>query len=85
MSSLERFKRMKQNELIKKHLKEKGTITSMEAFELYGCTRLSARIFNLRQSGMNIVNDLTKGKNRYGDTVYFSTYRLVQNDGNISN
>ena len=85
MSSLERFKRMKQNELIKKHLKEKGTITSMEAFELYGCTRLSARIFNLRQEGMNIVNDLTKGKNRYGDTVYFSTYRLVQNDGNISN
>ena len=74
---------MKQDELIKMHLEEHGSITSMEAFELYGCTRLSARIWNLRHSGMNITGESTKSKNRYGKNVHFSTYRLVMNDGNI--
>lgn len=74
---------MNQDELIKKHLKEHGSITSMEAFELYGCTRLSARIWNLRHKyiGLKIVGESTKSKNRYGKNVHFSTYRLVKDDG----
>ena len=72
---------MKQDELIKKHLEEHGSITSMEAFELYGCTRLSARIWNLRHSGMKIVGESTKSKNRYGKLVHFTTYRLVKDNG----
>ena len=74
---------MTQDELIKNHLKEHGSITSMEAFELYGCTRLSARIWNLRHKykGLKIVGESTKSKNRYGKNVHFSTYRLVKDDG----
>lgn len=74
---------MNQDELIKKHLKEHGSITSLEAFELYGCTRLSARIWNLRHKyiGLKIVGESTKAKNRYGKNVHFSTYRLVKDDG----
>lgn len=74
---------MKQDELIKKHLEEHSSITSMEAIELYGCTRLSARIWNLRHKykGLKIVGESTKSKNRYGRNVHFTTYRLVTNDG----
>ncbi len=36
------------------HLKEHGSITSLEAFELYGATRLSAIIFNLKHKGYEI-------------------------------
>ena len=44
-------------EIILRHLQEHGSITSMEAIELYHCTRLSAQIFLLRKEGYVIVNE----------------------------
>ena len=44
-----------QSKLILKHLQVHKTITSMEAISLYGATRLSAIIFDLRKAGHNIV------------------------------
>lgn len=41
----------KHADLILNHIKTHGSITSKEAFELFGCTRLSARIFDLREKG----------------------------------
>lgn len=38
-----------QKQLIEKHLLEKGKITSWEAFEIYGVTRLSHIIYVLRR------------------------------------
>ena len=43
------------------HLKDNEGITSKEAFELYGATRLSAIIFNLRKAGYKI-NSVKKQK-----------------------
>ena len=43
-----------QNDLILEHLKEHGTINPLQALELYGSFRLSARILDLRQDGHNI-------------------------------
>lgn len=63
--------------MIREHLRTKGTITSMEAIKLYGCTRLSAKIFNLKQAGWEIDSIPTTGTNRYGETTVFSTYRYV--------
>lgn len=59
-----------------RHLKEKGHITSLEAFREYGITRLSAVIFNLRQDGYNICSDRASRKNRYGKMVTFAKYTL---------
>lgn len=42
------------NKLILKHLKQGRSITAMEALKLWGCMRLSARIFDLREAGHNI-------------------------------
>lgn len=58
------------------HLKKYRTLTSMEAFELYGITRLSARIKELREMGYNIVTLMVDDTNRYGEIVRYGKYVL---------
>lgn len=67
---------MNQTQIIKEHLESGQTITSMEAFQRWGITRLSDKILKLRNRGMIIDSIPTTGTNRYGDEVRFSTYRL---------
>lgn len=57
-----------------RHLKENGSITSMEAIELFGATRLSAIIFNLRRHGHNIVTIDKTGIDRYGHQMKYAKY-----------
>ena len=45
---------IRQTDIILNHLRKQKSITSIEAFELYRITRLSAAIFTLRQQ-YNIV------------------------------
>lgn len=60
-----------------KHLQNhKNGITSLTAFERYGITRLSGRIFELRRDGVAIVTDNITTKNRYGHHVTYARYRL---------
>lgn len=56
---------------------ENGSITSKEAFEQLGVTRLSASIFILRQEGHKIIGINETKKNRYGDKVTFCRYQLA--------
>lgn len=56
------------------HLKEGKTITPLEALNLYGCFRLAAIIFILRNDlGLNIVTERIKTKKG----KYVAQYRLV--------
>ena len=57
--------RVTQQSAILKHLQEKGSITSKEAFNLFGATRLSAQIFELRRKGYNIETITRYGKTRF--------------------
>lgn len=66
-----------QTALIKKHLLEGKSITNKQAFEIFGCTRLSAKIYDLRHKhGMDIVTIDRLGKTRYGDRCVYAEYRL---------
>lgn len=47
-----------QNALIKGWLLNGKSITPMEALNMFGCFRLSARIANLREEGMPVVTDI---------------------------
>lgn len=47
-----------QNALIKGWLLNGYSITPMEALNMFGCFRLSARIANLRDEGMPVVTDM---------------------------
>lgn len=58
------------------HLKENGSITSMEAIEHFGATRLSAIIFNLRKRGYDIETIPTGMTDRYGHAVNYAKYVL---------
>lgn len=39
---------------IREYLLQGNTITAMEALRLFGCFRLSGRIYDLRKEGLNI-------------------------------
>lgn len=59
-------------------LKKGLTITSKQAIEQFGCTRLSAVIFRLRNDyGLPIKDQLISVKNRNGRTVKVAKYELV--------
>ena len=58
------------------HLIHHDGITQLEAAELYGIWRLSARIWDLRALGYEITGDPEKGVNRYGKPCKWIRYRL---------
>lgn len=59
-----------------KHLKEHGSITSLEAINLYGATRLSAIIFNLKKKGYDIMTAKGSCIDKYGHKCSFAKYIL---------
>lgn len=59
---------------ILEHFAKHGTLTSMEAFQLYGITRLAARISELREKGYDIRTVMVESTNRYDETVRFANY-----------
>ena len=55
-----------QTKQIRKHLESGRTLTPIDALNLYGCFRLGARIFDLRDEGMNIETEMVyEGRKRY--------------------
>ena len=63
------------------HLKEKGELTSIEAFQYFGATRLSAHIFELRKHGHIIDTIDCVTVNRYGSTTNYAKYKYVGFNG----
>ena len=59
-----------QTKLILNHLKEKP-ITPLEALNLYGCLRLSARINDIKNQGYKITSQIIKSNSKH-----FSQYSL---------
>lgn len=70
-----------QRKQILEHLKKHGKITSMEVFELFGCSRLSGRIYDLRAEGYTILTEMTEGKTRSGHPCRYATYYLDREEG----
>lgn len=57
-------------------LKTHASISSMEAIQNFGATRLSAIIFNLKRKGYNIETVMCDGRDRFGRHVRFARYYL---------
>lgn len=64
---------MSQNDNILSYLKKGNKLDPMKALKMFGCFRLSARIFDLIQMGYNIecTNVSKNGK-------HFAEYKLIQ-------
>lgn len=74
------MKRPTQMSEILAYMKAGNRITSMQAIEMFGATRLSDIIFKLRKDGYNIITHDIVGKNRYGGTVTYAEYELIKED-----
>lgn len=59
-------------------LRKQGYITSYEAIEKFGATRLSGIIFILRERGFGIETEMVLFKNRYGHSTNYAIYRLTK-------
>lgn len=62
-------------ERILKYMKEFGSITTKQAFEDLGCTRLSEYIRQIRLE-TPVKDEWIKGVNRYGEKVEYKKYYL---------
>lgn len=71
-------KKLNKTECVLEHLKHKGCITSWEAIDLYGATRLSAIIYNLRHRGYSIDMITLPFVDRFGTKSRFGKYILVE-------
>lgn len=71
---------MTQCEKILQYMEETGSITQAEAVSEFGCYRLSARIADLKKQGVAIKSEPVERKNRYGETVRFARYSLVDSE-----
>lgn len=52
-------------------------ITSLQAIEKFGATRLPDIIYRLKKDGYQFKKEQITKKNRYGHTVTFTKYSLV--------
>lgn len=57
-------------------LKTHASISSMDAIQSFGATRLSAIIFDLRKRGYNIETVKCEGTDRFGNKMTFARYYL---------
>lgn len=67
-----------QCERIVDYMKRFGSITTMDAFTDLGVTRLASRIHDLREGGMHIMSTTETRKNRFGETVHYARYTIVE-------
>lgn len=58
------------------YMKENGGITTLEAIQKLGCTRLSARIFDLRSAGIPVYDEWETVRNRYGEMCRVKRYYI---------
>lgn len=71
-------KRPSQANRLLDYLKKSGSITTWEAFKELGITRLSARIFEIKERGYVIKTELVNDKNRLGEPIHYNKYSLIE-------
>lgn len=55
-------------------IKENGSITTWESYDLFGDTRLSDKIYRLKKDGHIFDEEWVHEKNRYGEPIKFKKY-----------
>ena len=67
---------MTQKEMIVRYMKEYGGITQGEASTYIGCSRLAARIADIKADGISVISTTIYGKNRFGQPTHYTRYSL---------
>ena len=69
---------MTQKAMIFNHLKQYGSITPLDALNLYGCMRLGARIYDLKAAGNDIRMTMETRTNASGTVKRYARYWMPQ-------
>lgn len=67
---------MTQCEMVLHYMRQYGSITPMEALDAFSCTRLGARIWDLKQRGHQFIKSMETSVNKFGQKVHYARYRL---------
>lgn len=67
-----------QSEVLLRHLREVGPITSKQAMDDYGIMRAAARIEELRRDGHSISTELITVPTRWGTSTQVARYTLCE-------
>ena len=67
-----------QTDAIKWHLKNYGSITSLQAIKEYGATRLASIIWYLKEEGYNIHSEDLRKTTRFGRTTTIAKYLYMK-------
>lgn len=69
-------KKPSQTERVLNYIKERGSITWLEAYNELGVVRLPSRIHELKRNGVHIVSKMEQVTNRYNEKCYIKRYTL---------
>lgn len=67
-----------------KYMEDNGGITSWEAIQQLGCTRLSEYIRQLRAEDVNVDDKWITNKNRYGESIKYKKYFITRKPTQLS-
>jgi hypothetical protein len=67
---------MTQKEKVLKYLQTGKGLTTMQAINWWGITRLSGRIFEIRADGYNVVSEMKQVKTRDGKKTSVAVYKM---------
>lgn len=66
---------MTQCQRVLQYMADFGSITTLQAYNDLGVTRLASRIHDLKRMGYEIKRETASFKNRYGETCYCAVYK----------
>ena len=72
--------RITQCDRILRHMRDYGSITSLEAMTEYNILRLASRINDLKRRGYHITSENKPFINKYGEHRYYSVYKLIEEE-----
>lgn len=79
------MEKLSQCEMIINYIKEFGSITTLQAFNDIGCTRLASRINDLKNQGYRFRDEFVTRKNKYGVKVSYKKYYLEGENNGLCN
>jgi len=65
-----------QTERLRKHLESGSSINPLQAWKELGIYRLSARVFDLRQAGVDVSGEFVEVQNQYGEKCRVKQYSI---------
>ena len=74
--------KLRQRQVVLRHLEAGGSLTSLEALHLYGIARLGARVCELRKAGYDIEKETECGVTRDGSPCHWARYRMRKGETN---